>query len=160
MESHLIKKNLIKANKPPLYWYLNSIRLCWTLFLNRWPFIKQYIKSVSCSWKHLWNVCALVKYCMLFTSSVMRVSKHRRKCANSQKLNSQKVSEFTSPLSIGNCLSLGYTRSLSRVRSRSHSAFASLLSSTTPHSLQRMFEAADNIRHNQTLCDWLTGTWF
>ncbi len=70
------KKTLIKANIPPLHWYLNNIRLCWTLFLNRWPFIKQYIKSISCSWKHFWNVCAFDKYCMSFNSSVIRVSKH------------------------------------------------------------------------------------
>ncbi len=45
--------------------------------MNRWPFIKQYIKSISCSWKHFWNVCAFDKYCMSFNSSVIRVSKHR-----------------------------------------------------------------------------------
>ncbi len=45
--------------------------------MNRWPFIKQYIKSISCSWKNFWNVCAFDKYCMSFNSSVIRVSKHR-----------------------------------------------------------------------------------
>jgi len=30
-----------------------------------------------CSWKHFWNICAFDKYCMLSTSSVIRVSKHR-----------------------------------------------------------------------------------
>ncbi len=42
--SHLIKTR-IQANIPPFYWYLNSI--CLTLFLNIWPCIKQYRKSVS-----------------------------------------------------------------------------------------------------------------
>ncbi len=32
---------------------------------------------LCCSWKHFWNVCAFDKYCMLFTSSVIKVCKHR-----------------------------------------------------------------------------------
>lgn len=34
------------------HWYLNSIGLFWTWFLNRWCCIKQYMKSVyAASWK-------------------------------------------------------------------------------------------------------------
>ncbi len=48
--------------------------------------------NLTNSWKHFWNVWnAFDKYCMLFTSCVIRVSKHReritigsRKCPTSQ----------------------------------------------------------------------------
>ncbi len=82
-------KALIKANI--LYWYLNSMRLCWTLFLNRWPFIKQYVKSVSVSHEKLfWNVRAFDKYCMFICDKSIQTPREHH-------YREQKESDFTSP---------------------------------------------------------------
>ncbi len=84
-------KALIKANI--LYWYLNSMCLCWTLFLNRWPFIKQYIKRVSVAHEKLfWNVRAFDKYCMFIRDKSIQTPREHH-------YREQKESDFTSPLS-------------------------------------------------------------
>ncbi len=84
---------------PPLYWYLNSMCLCWTLSLNRWPFIKQYIKSVSCSWKTspkclcIWQILHVIH--LICDKSMQKPwENHYRE---------QKVSDFTALNSAPDC---------------------------------------------------------
>ncbi len=75
---------------PPLYWY--SICLCWTLFMNRWRCIKQYIKSVSVAHRNV-SVCLTILHLIHFIcdKSVQTPWERHRE---------QKVSGLTAPLLI------------------------------------------------------------
>ncbi len=97
----------VMSNIPPLYWYLNSTSLCWiTLFMNRCPFIKQYIKSVSCSWKTflkrlcIWQILHVIHF--ICDKSIQTPREHHYR--------EQKKSDFTSPLSVPLLTASGYSR--------------------------------------------------
>ncbi len=59
---------------------------------------------LCCSWKHFWNVCAFDKYCMLFTSSVIKVGKHHESIATGSRKSPTSRSLLFPPPSVRCCM--------------------------------------------------------
>ncbi len=71
-------------NIPPLYWYLKNMHLCLTLFLNRWLFMKQYIK-VFLAHINIYETSVHLTNITLFTYFVIRVCKQRKSISTGSK---------------------------------------------------------------------------